>query len=84
MYFIMVSDCGKNSRNWEISYSDRTHVYTYTAFQEAFQEDLKYSDFFQDHLLQPQHIGDIRREFIFYGLEKAVLNPATSTPAQQS
>ena len=37
------------------------------AFQEAFQEDLKYSDFFQDHL--PQHIGDVRREFIFYGLE---------------
>ena len=40
---------------------------SHTAFQEAFQEDLKYSDFFQDHL--PQHIGDIRREFIFYGLE---------------
>ena len=63
------------SRNWEISYSDRTH----TAFQEAFQEDLKYSDFFRDHL--PQHIGDVRREFIFYGLEmgleKAVLNQAT-------
>ena len=44
-------------------YSDQTH----TAFQEAFQEDLKYSDFFRDHL--PQHIRDIRREFIFYGLE---------------
>ena len=28
---------------------------------------MKYSDFFRDHL--PQHIGDIRREFIFYGLE---------------
>ena len=53
------------SRNWEISYSDQTHIYTYTAFQE----DLKYSDFFRDHLLQPQHIGDVRREFIFYGLE---------------
>ena len=37
------------------------------AFQEAFQEDLKYSNFFRDHL--PQHIGDIRREFIFYELE---------------
>ena len=60
-------------------YSDQTH----TAFQEAFQEDLKYSDFFRDHLLQPQHIGNIRREFIFYGLEtglqKAVLNQATLT-----
>ena len=48
---------------------------TYTAFQKAFQEDLKYSDFFQDQA--SQCIGDIRREFIFYGLEmgleKAVL-----------
>ena len=44
---------------------------TYTAFQE----DLKYSDFFRDQW--PQRIGDVRREFIFYGLEmgleKAVL-----------
>ena len=49
----------------------------YTAFQEAFQEDFKYSDFFRDHLLRPQHIGDVRREFIYCGLEtgleKAVL-----------
>ena len=48
---------------------------THTAFQEAFQEDLKYSDFFRDQW--PQCIGDVRREFIFYGLEmgleKAVL-----------
>ena len=56
-------------------YSDQTH--RYTAFQEAFQEDFEYSDFFQDHLLQPQHIGDVRREFINCGLktglERAVL-----------
>ena len=57
----------------------QTHIYT--ASQEAFQEDLKYLDFFPDHL--PQHIGDIRREFIFYGLEteleKADLDQTTST-----
>ena len=51
----------------------------------AFQEDLKYSDFFRDQW--PQRIGDVRREFIFYGLEtgleKAVLNQVTSRPAQQ-
>ena len=41
-------------------YSDRTH----TAFQEAFREDFEHSDFFRDHPLQPQHIGDVRREFI--------------------
>ena len=65
------------SRNWEFLTVIRTH----TAFQEAFQEDLKYSDFFRDHL--PQHIGDVRREFIFYGLEmgleKADLDQTTST-----
>ena len=48
-------------------YSDRTH--RYTAFQEAFREDFEYSDFFRDHPLQPQHIGDVRREFIYCGLE---------------
>ena len=73
----MVSDCGKIFYKLGTSYSDRTH----TAFQEAFQEDLKYSDFFGDHL--PQHIGDVRRELIFYGLEtgleKADLDRTTST-----
>ena len=59
---------------------------SYTAFQEAFQEDLKYSDFFQDQA--SQCIGDIRREFIFYGLETglekaAVLIQVTLGPAQQ-
>ena len=24
----------------------------------------EYSDFFQDHQLQPQHIGDVRRDYI--------------------
>ena len=60
------------SRNWELLTVIKL---TYTAFQEAFQEDLKYSDFFRDQA--SQCIGDVRREFIFYGLEmgleKAVL-----------
>ena len=43
-----------------------------TAFQEAFREDFEYSDFFQDHPLQPQHIGDVRREFIYCGLESGL------------
>ena len=63
-------------------YSD---LNSHTAFQEAFQEDLKYSDFFQDHL--PQHIGDVRREFIFYGLEmdlKGRPRFEQHQPAQQS
>ena len=42
-------------------------IFTVIRTHTAFQEDLKYSDFFQDHL--PQHIGGVRREFIFYGLE---------------
>ena len=61
--------------NAEIFTVIQTHTYT------AFQEVLKYSDFFRDHL--PQHIGDVRREFIFYGLEmgleKADLDRTTST-----
>ena len=77
--------CQISGKIWEQRfYSDRTHIYT--AFQEAFQEDLKYSDFFQDHW--PQCIGDVRREFIFYGLEtgleKAVLNQVILGLAQQS
>ena len=53
-------------------YSDpNSHI----AFQEAYQEDFKYSDFFRD---QASHcLGDVRREFICCGLdsglEKAVL-----------
>ena len=39
-------------------------THTHTAFQEAFREDFEYSDFFRDHTLQPQHIGDVRRDFI--------------------
>ena len=30
------------------------------------RELCEYSDFFQDHQLQPQHIGDIRRDYIHY------------------
>ena len=39
---------------------------TRTAFQEAFQEDFEYSDFFRDHKLRPQHIGDVRRDYIHF------------------
>ena len=41
-------------------------THTCTAFQEAFREDFEYSDFFRDHQLQPQHIGDIRRDYIHF------------------
>ena len=47
----------------------------------AFQEDLKYSDFFRDHL--PQHIGDIRREFFFMDLN-GTWKADMDRPAQQS
>ena len=54
---------------------------TYTAFQE----DLKYSDFFRDHM--PQQIGDAKKRVYFSGLEtgleKAVLIQVTLRPAQQ-
>ena len=41
-------------------------THTHRAFQEAFREDFEYSDFFQDHQLQPQHIGDVRRDYIHF------------------
>ena len=36
----------------------------FIAFQEAFREDFEYSDFFRDHQLRSQHIGDVRRDYI--------------------
>ena len=38
----------------------------FIAFQEAFREDFEYSGFFRDHQLQPQHIGDVRRDYIHF------------------
>ena len=50
----------------------------FIAFQEAFREDFEYSDFFRDHQLHPQHIGDVRRDYIHFvdsnwDLKEAVL-----------
>ena len=39
---------------------------THTAFQKAFREGFEYSDFFRDHQLRPQHIGDVRRDYIHF------------------
>ena len=72
---------GPYEQDFVVNFYSDLNSHIHTAFQEAFQEDLKYSDFFRDHL--PQHIGDVRREFIFYGLEtgleKADLDQTTST-----
>ena len=64
-------------------YSDpNSHI----AFQEAYQEDFKYSDFFRDHKLQSLHIGDVRREFICCGLdsglEKAFKSKSSTTSTE--
>ena len=59
-----------------------------TAFQEAYQEDFKYSDFFRDHKLQLLHIGDVRREFICcgldLGLEKAFKSKSSTTSTHRA
>ena len=57
-------------------------THRYTAFQEAFQEDFKYSDFFQDQA--SQCIGDVRREFIFSGLEMGLERQFESKSAMTS
>ena len=38
-----------------------------TQHSRGISRGLEYSDFFRDHL--PQHFGDVRREFVFCGLE---------------
>ena len=49
----------------------------------------EYSDFFQDHQLQPQHIGDVRRDYIHFvdsnwDLKEAVLIQVTYNQHTQS
>ena len=46
--------------------NSRRNLHTRTAFQETFREDFEYSDFFRDHQLQPQRIGDVRRDYIHF------------------
>ena len=54
---------GKISLRFYSDPNSQLHI----AFQEAFQEDFKYSDFFRD---QASHcLGDVRREFICCGLD---------------
>ena len=61
------SDCLQDHMNRTLNAERFFYRDLNSLLNTAFQEDLKYSDFFRDHL--PQHIGDVRREFIFYGLE---------------
>ena len=64
-----LSWCQISGKIQEGIYSDQTpqQQQQYTAFQKAFQEDFKYSDFFRDQA--SQCIGDVRREFILVDLK---------------
>ena len=43
----------------------------------------EYSDFFRDHQLQPQHIGDVRRDYIHLcGLELGLETGSCFNPSQ--
>ena len=49
----------------------------------------EYSDFFRDHQLQPQHIGDVRRDYIHFcglelGLESSCFNPSQLQPIHRA
>ena len=49
----------------------------------------EYSDFFRDHWLRPQHIGDVRREYTHCGLELGLetgsyFNPSRAEPIQRA
>ena len=90
---------GKNSRNRRenLTVIELTHNNNnagkfkeeFTAFQEAFREDFEYSDFFRDHQLRSQHIGDVRRDYIQivdsnWDLKQAVLTQVVYNQHAQS
>ena len=64
--FTVIDSHANNNNNNADKFKEKFTVIeqTHTAFQEAFREDFEYSDFFRDHQLQPQHIGDVRRDYI--------------------
>ena len=63
-----------------------THMH---SISRGFSRGLcKYSDFFRDHKLRPQHIGDVRRDYIHFcglelGLESSCFNPSQLRPIQE-
>ena len=62
----MIKLTHNNNNNNNASKFKKEFTHTHTAFQEAFREDFEYSDFFRDHQLHPQHIGDVRRDYIHF------------------
>ena len=70
--------------------NSRRNLHTHThSISRGFSRGLcEYSDFFRDHWLQPQHIGDVRRDYIHFcglklGLESSCFNPSQLRPIQE-
>ena len=43
-----------------------THTHMHSISRGFLRGICEYSDFFRDHQLQPQHIGDVRRDYIHF------------------
>ena len=59
-----LSWCQTSGKSREVfTVIELTHIH---SISRGFLRGLfEYSDFFRDHTLQPQHIGDVRRKFIY-------------------
>ena len=68
--------------------NSRRNLHTHSISRGFSRGLCEYSDFFQDHKLQPQHIGDVRRDYIHFcglelGLESSCFNPSQLRPIQE-
>ena len=69
--------------------NSRRNLHTRIAFQEAFREDFANIQTSSETIkLRPQHIGDVRREYIHcgleLGLESSCFNPSQLRPIQRA
>ena len=67
--------------------NSRKNLHTHSISRGFSRGLCEYSDFFRDHKLRPQHIGDVRREYIHcgleLGLESSCFNPSQLQPIQE-
>ena len=68
--------------------NSRRNLHTHSISRGFLRGLCEYSDFFQDHKLRPQHIGDVRRDYIHFcglelGLESSCFNPSQLRPIQE-
>ena len=68
--------------------NSRKNLHTHSILRGFSRGLCEYSDFFRDHKLRPEHIGDVRRDYIHFcglelGLESSCFNPSQLRPIQE-